>query len=247
VLQHRYDSSLGVVKGKIFESPNPDYMRKFSGYPGKSTTIAMEYFHQILTHYQRVRHTDMRRVTAIAIVLAAREVVARPDVRPVLELLHTDLDDDYFDNWIAAKELVDHLIAIDVIEGFMRKAPSDYRRPNFRKVSEVARRIRARFLESRALRNESQKRQLRMQIVAACLQRAMAQFRIASEMRKICDILGIAYDEDAIYAEGKVSNFARRTDFTRKGQLKDARKQEQKAKAKAERETALLTDGLASL
>jgi hypothetical protein len=217
-------------------------------WPGKTATTALEYFDQILRHYQRVRHTNMRLVATMAIALAGRDVVARPNVLPILKFFETELDEEYYNNATAASELVDHLIALDKIEDFMSKAPSKYRTArNFGKVEVVARRIRAKFLETRALRNEAQKRALRVHVVAACIQQAMAQYKIAIEMKTICEVLGIDYDQDAIYAEGKVSSFARRTDFTRKGKLKDERKKEQKAKAKAERDTAGLADCLTGL
>jgi hypothetical protein len=148
--------------------------------------------------------------------------------------------------YVEATKVVDHLVAIELIEEFMDNAPKKYREAkDFKKIEPVARRIRAKFLESKAIPMQRKKRELLVPIVAASIQQAMAQYKIQIDVKAICEFFQIPYDEDAVYAEGKAKTFAKRTDWTKaKGVARDDRRKAKKEKVRADRKAEPLTAGL---
>lgn len=62
----------------------------------------------------------------------------------------------------------------------------------------------------------------------------MAQLHIPIDMKVVCEVFDMPYNEDAVYAYGKVVGFAKCTNFVNKrGMMKDDRKKLRREKAKA--------------
>lgn len=157
-------------------------------------------FDDLLHNHKLLHYVDLFNLAAIAVYHALEyNLLGRGSYPEIAGHFGAPPDDgshhiDYAR--AGAHSIMEHLVARQKIEEFVKKVPSKYRQNshfNRNKVAIVARRIRARSMEKAPITGK-ERRECYNYIIAACIQQAMWQFRIRISMKEVCAVMGIEYD-----------------------------------------------------
>ncbi|KAF2280454.1 uncharacterized protein EI97DRAFT_439467 [Westerdykella ornata] len=205
----------------------------------KLTKISLDNFNTLVRHQHMLRHAPFNMLATIAVQLAGRSETSPPKFNMIATAFDYTITENYGECYGETDFIISCMAAQEKIYQFIDKAPGKYRRTkNFRQMKQAAMNLHAGFVKSKTISIDRKMRQISIQIVAASIHQAMLQNHIPIKMSEICEVFDLPYDEHAVYAEGKMSIFARHYRRTkRRAGLRDVHKKAKMKQAKAEKET----------
>ena len=221
---------------------------KHFGLDEESTKFCLTTFDRLLNHHHVLRFQNVQVVAAKAIKLSRDSKFEKMDAKELCEHMHVDFD-AYCDWLDEASSVFKSLLAADVAQRFVRKAPKKISgQKGFNRVEVVAMRIWKAIVAGRIFPHR-ELRQHYKPIMASCVYIALVELKIRDIwLQRMVEILDYPEEEMSNFTDmlNRVQRFAKRTNWLGVRQRKDMRKRllmkEEQKEAEAGDVTQLLSN-----